>query len=215
VRLPLKLRDEDNAVQLVTKYFADDPRTGRARYPGAWFSRLGGGGDQPPTADQITAEDLVAASTVGVRVVGYYALDVLEYQAPQIGELLALIPNDVTLADDAAADLIAADAPAWRLFELLRAIRPKNEGGGRLGPVAAGALLARKRPHLIPIYDRHVKGTFGRTGQDQAWWSQLRQLLTGDDGLVRELEAVRRRVGVGDASLLRVLDVMCRMYDQL
>ena len=60
--IPGELRDEDFAVELVRAYFADDPATGRARHSGAHFERLGGGGDLPEVAYQITAEDLLAVS---------------------------------------------------------------------------------------------------------------------------------------------------------
>jgi hypothetical protein len=42
IDIPAELRDEDVAVGLVREYFADDPATGRARYSGAYFERLGG-----------------------------------------------------------------------------------------------------------------------------------------------------------------------------
>lgn len=66
----MKLRDEDNAVSLVARYFADDPATGRARYSGVYFDRLGGGG-RPETADPITAEGLLAVIMLSVPAVGY------------------------------------------------------------------------------------------------------------------------------------------------
>ena len=37
----------------------------------------------------------------------------------------------------------------------------------QLGPVAAGKLLARKRPHLIPVYDSRVK-RIGRPRTDRS-----------------------------------------------
>lgn len=69
IGIPDELRDEDVAVGLVREYFADDPATGRARYSGAYFERLGGGGDRPEVAYQITAEDLLAVSMLSVPVV--------------------------------------------------------------------------------------------------------------------------------------------------
>jgi hypothetical protein len=81
IEVPGELRDESVATRLVEAYFADDPATGRARYSGAYFERLGGGGDRPETADQFTAEDLLAVSMLSVRISGYHALHVLEYQA--------------------------------------------------------------------------------------------------------------------------------------
>jgi hypothetical protein len=75
--IPVELRDENVAVGLVKKYFEDDPATKRARYSGSYFERLGGGGDRPEVAYQITAEDLLAVSMLSVPVVRYYALHVL------------------------------------------------------------------------------------------------------------------------------------------
>jgi len=211
IDIPDELRDEDVAVGLVKQYFADDPPTGRARYSGAYFERLGGGGDRPEVAYQVTAEDLLAVSMLSVPVVRYYALHVLDFRGREISGLLVQIPPDVTLADDEAGHLVAEDGPAWELWQLLHDIRPRPQDRNRLGSVAAGKLLARKRPHLIPVYDSHVKKVLGRPSNDQTWWSDLRCQLTKDDALVRELETVRARAGAGHLSLLRTFDIMCWM----
>lgn len=190
----------------------DDPATGRARYSGAYFERLGGGGDRPEVAYQITAEDLLAVSMLSVPVVRYYALHVLDYRGREISGLLAQIPVDVALADDEAEHLIAQGGPAWKLWELLRDIKPRPQDKKHLGPVAAGKLLARKRPHLLPVYDSHVKKVLRRPRNDQTWWRDLRCQLTKDDALVRELETVRARAGAVHLSLLRTFDIMCWMF---
>jgi Family of unknown function (DUF6308) len=212
IHIPGELRDEDVAVGLVKAYFADDPATGRARYSGSYFERLGGGGDRPEVAYQLTAEDLLAVSMLSVPVVRYYALDVLDYRGREISGLLARIPLGVTLADGEAGDLIAEGGPAWELWQLLHDIKPRPQDRNRLGAVAAGKLLARKRPHLIPVYDGHVRGVLGRPRNDQTWWRDLHCQLAKDDALVRELEAVRSRAGAGHLSLLRTFDIMCWMF---
>jgi hypothetical protein len=211
IEIPGVLLDESYAVRLVEEYLGKDG-DGRFRYSGAYFERLGGGGDRPEVAYQVTAEDLLAVSMLSVRVIRYYALDVLVYQSRHISGLLAQIPVDVTLADAGADELIAEGGPAWELWHLLHDIKPPLDRS-RLGPVAAGKLLARKRPQLIPVYDSHVKEVLRRPRNDQMWWSDLRCQLTKDAGLVSELEAVRTRVGAGAAhlSLLRVFDIMCWM----
>ena len=56
IDIPDKLRDEDLATRLVEAYFSADG-AGRAQYSGAYFERLGGGGDRPETAYQFTSED--------------------------------------------------------------------------------------------------------------------------------------------------------------
>ena len=212
VGIPDELRDEDVAAGLVREYFADDPATGRARYSGAYFERLGGGGARPEVAYQITADDLLAVSMLSVPVVRYYALHVLDYRGREISGLLAQIPVDVALADDEAEHLIAQGGPAWKLWELLRDIKPRPQDKKHLGPVAAGKLLARKRPDLLPVYDSHVKKVLRRRRNDQTWWRDLRCQLTKDDTLVRELETVRARAGAIHLSLLRTFDIMCWMF---
>lgn len=99
IDIPGELRDEEFGVRLVKAYFADDPGTGRARYSGAYFERLSGGGDRPETAFRFTAEDLLAVSMLSVPIDGYYAPHVLEYQARELNSLLAQIPVGVALAD--------------------------------------------------------------------------------------------------------------------
>ncbi|MGH3120070.1 MAG: DUF6308 family protein [Streptosporangiaceae bacterium] len=213
IDIPDELRDEDFAIRLVRAYFADDDATGRARYSGAYFERLGGGGDRPETAYQFTAEDLLAVSMLSVRVDRYYALHVLDYKAREFSGLLAQIPLDVTLADPGAGDLIAEDGPAWALWQLIHDIKPRPKDN-QLGLVAAGKLLARKRPHLIPVYDSRVKEVLGRPGTDRWWWRDLRCQLIKDQDLVRELESVRARAGAGHLSLLRTFDIMCWMFGE-
>lgn len=212
IDIPDELRDENVAVKLVKKYFEDDPATGLARYSGSYFERLGGGGDRPEVAYQITAEDLLAVSMLSVPVVGYYALHVLDYRGREISGLLAQIPVDVQLRDDEAGHLMAPTGPAWELWNLLRDIKPRPQDRKHLGPVAVGKLLARKRPHLIPVYDSYVKRALSRRRNDQRWWSDLRCQLIKDDALVRELETVRTRVCVGHLSLLRTFDIMTWMF---
>lgn len=72
--------------------FAEDPGTGRVRYSGAYFGRLGGGGDRPEIASQFTAEDLLAVSMLSVPIDGYCALHVLGYQAGELNAMPAQNP---------------------------------------------------------------------------------------------------------------------------
>ena len=211
IDIPAELRDEDLATRLVKEYFADDDETGRARYSGAYFDRLGGGGDRPETAYQFTAEDLLAVSMLSVRIGGYHALHVLDYQARELNDLLAEIPVGIALADPQAERLIAENGPAQKLWQTVRDIKPRHKDN-KLGPVAAGKLLARKRPELIPVYDSRVKKVLGRPRIDRSWWRDLRCQLIKDQDLVRELESVRARARAGRLSLLRTFDIMCWMF---
>jgi hypothetical protein len=212
INIPGELRDEEYATQLVRRYLATD-RAGRARYSGAYFERLGGGGDRPQIAFKFTAEDLLAVSMLSVRIDGHHALHVLHYQARELNALLAAIPPDTKLADPHAEGLIAEDGPAQALWEAIRDIRPRPEDD-RIGPVAAGKLLTRKRPHLIPVYDSRVKKVLSRPRTDRTWWHDLRTQLINDQDLVRQLKSVSASAEAGHMSLLRVFDVMCWMFSR-
>jgi hypothetical protein len=211
IDIPGRLRDEDFATCLVKRYLAPDPATGRARYSGAYFERLGGGGDRPEVACQFTAEDLLAVTMLSVRIEGYHALHVLDYQARELNDLLTQLPPGIALQDPEAESLTAEDGAAWKLWEAIRSIKPRS-GDDSIGPIRAGKLLARKRPHLIPVYDNRVRDVLGRTRPDNSWWHDLRRQLINDHELVRELESVRARAGTDQISLLRVFDVMCWMF---
>jgi Family of unknown function (DUF6308) len=210
VSFPGRLRDEDFATCLVKGYLATDA-VGRARYTGSYFERIGGGGDQPEVASKFTAEDLLAVSMLSVRIERCHALEVLYYQADKLNDLLGQIPRGVALQDPQAGAHIAKGGPAWRLWNSICDIEPRPERG-RIGPVAAGKLLARKRPRLLPVYDSRIKKVLNRPRADGQWWHDLHDLLITDPNLVRELEAVRSKAGAGHMSLLRVFDVMCWMF---
>lgn len=211
IDIPDRLRDEDFATCLVKRYLAPDSTTGRARYSGAYFERLGGGGDRPEIAYQFTAEDLLAVTMLRVRIDGYHALHVLDYQARELSDLLTQIPLGTALQDPQAEVLIAKDGPAWKLWQAIRDIKPRPEDR-RIGAVAAGKLLARKRPHLLPVYDSCVKKILKRPRTDNSWWHDLRCQLINDPDLIRQLQSVRARAGANHMSLLRVFDVMCWMF---
>jgi Family of unknown function (DUF6308) len=210
IDIPARLRDEDFATCLVKRYLVTDT-AGRARYSGAYFERTGGGGDREDVANRFTAEDLLAVTMLSVRIEGYHALEVLRYQAGKLNDLLSQIPHDIALQDPRAAAHIAKGGPAWRLWDAICDIEPRPESN-RVGAVAAGKLLARKRPRLLPVYDSRIKKVLNRPRTDNQWWHDLHDQLINDPGLVQELEAVRNRAGASHMSLLRVFDVMCWMF---
>lgn len=207
IDIPARLRGEDFATSLVKRYLATCT-AGRARYSGAYFERIGGGGDREDIANQFTAEDLLAVTMLSVRIEGYHALEILRYQASKLNDLLSQIPHDLALQDPRATAHIAKSGPARRLWDTICDIEPRPQSN-RIGPVAAGKLLARKRPRLLPVYDSRIKKVLNRPRTDNQWWHDLHDQLINDPGLIQELEAVRNRAGAGHMSLLRVFDVMC------
>ncbi|MGI8449310.1 MAG: DUF6308 family protein, partial [Streptosporangiaceae bacterium] len=73
-----------------------------------------------------------------------------------------------------------------------------------------GKLLARKRPHLIPVYDRIVKSV---TGSDPNYWAPHFKALQADDCALQErLLCLRTAAGLPPvATALRIFDVIAWM----
>ena len=186
-------------------YFEPEREPGRPpRYSGSRFEFLGGGGDRPETANRITYDDLVAITLLSVDVPGDVALKLLEGDlGPDIARHLERIPADVGIEEPAAANLFATSSHARVAWDLL------EEPHG-MGWVITGKLLARKRPRLIPVYDRVVRCAFGRP--DGAWNWLLAMFAAEQHRLADALVTARQEAGVPEGvSPLRVLDVIVWM----
>ncbi|MFD4370665.1 DUF6308 family protein [Streptomyces sp. NPDC058486] len=171
-----------------------------ATYTGRHFEHLAGGGDRPETAHRITAEDLIAVQTLSVTVPTAVALDILEGPlGTRLSDLLRAIPVDKDMADAEPTDL-SGGSPAHQAWHLLVA-QPK------VGPVIAGKLLARKRPRLLPVYDKVVRCALG--SPTPSFWLALHTALRADDHtLHHQLLALRQSAELPDTiSALRVCDV--------
>ncbi|MEU5403883.1 DUF6308 family protein [Streptomyces sp. NPDC005963] len=191
-----------NAEQVVDdlrRYFGIGLPPGAGAFTGGRFEHLAGGGDRLQVADRFTAEDLVAVQTLSVTVPAPVALDLLEGPlGTQLSELLRSIPSDTDLSD-ADVSIVVDGSPAYRAWCLL-------EDQYKIGWVIAGKLLARKRPRLLPVYDRVVRCALGHP---PSFWTDLRTALRGDDAaLHHRLLGLRQSAGLPETvSALRVADV--------
>lgn len=193
----------DDASDLLHEYF--DPGFGSSSFTGGRFERFAGGGDRSETVNVIDSNDIVAVSLLSVRIPGRAALEILDTRRDEFAQLLSAIPSDVDLWD-APADAVAPGSPADQLWRLLEQL-PGS------GWVTAGKLMARKRPRLIPVYDRVVKAALGRPARDGTWWQDLREVLCSDPSLVTRLSELRDAASLAEVSLLRVLDVAIWMKE--
>lgn len=194
----LRPEREDDALAHLTAYFDG------VSYSGSFFERLGGGGDRADVADRITSDDLLSLAMLAVPAQGAAARRLLVGEtADGIAMLLEKLPRTLDVTTPLGHEVLAADAGP--LVELWRVIRRVPT----FGPVRTSKLLARKRPHLVPIYDRIVRNQFGATtGLHQ--WTDLAQMMQEEE-LVQLLSRLRERAGLPDISLLRVLDVVVWM----
>lgn len=200
---PMLYLDVKSAVSKVRRYYSET----RPQYSGRKFEVLGGGGDRADVANEITAEDLVAVSLLSVNIPGDAAIAILETHRKVLSGHLKKIPTDIPLweADDRTVDDHKSEAAlAWDIL-----VRTSG-----VGWVTANKLLARKRPHLLPVYDRIVKAALQPHSRD--FWIPLRNRLQADNGeVVARLSEIRDAVGLdGRYPLLRVLDVAVWMTSQ-
>jgi hypothetical protein len=192
---------DDQACTDLARYFVENTSK---PYSGRRFEALAGGGDRPETRNLVAADDLVAVQMLSVHVPAEAAIDLLDGALGRdIAKYLQEIPGDVELGTPAAADLVADKSAANAVWALLK----KQKG---ISFVIAGKLLARKRPKLIPVYDRVIRCLFGEPAQV---WEVLHGRLAADgEELRQELIALRDRTGVpASISALRVLDVVLWM----
>lgn len=188
------------AVEALRTYFTPRPA---GRFSGAHFERLGGGGDRPGVAYEFTAEDLVAVATLAVNISGEAAIEILETRRARLHELLRAIPTDRALADLTAEEV----GPAWPVRDLYRELLSVDS----IGETSATKLLARKRPHLVPILDSVVTDELGIIKGN--YWVPLHAWLTAEERAAHSrLDQLRATAGLGpEISVLRVFDVLTWM----
>ncbi|WP_436521086.1 DUF6308 family protein [Actinoplanes sp. HUAS TT8] len=177
---------------------------GERRFSGRRFESFADGGDRPAVRDVITPHDLLAVQALSVVVPAETMFALLGGDlGRQVGALLARVPADLELGTRDARKQVGSQSPVSEAWSLLRD-QPD------VGFVTAGKLIARKRPHLIPVYDRVVRCLFGRP---QQVWVRLHDRLAEDGAELRgELAALRTRAELRPGiSLLRVLDVVLWM----
>lgn len=163
-KMPLRVLKEigsEKAVAYVTSYFCQGQH-GRPAYSGSMFETFAGGGDHVEP-NRITAQDLIAVSMLSVHVPAQAALGILADLAKDFERLLQDVPVDARFEDLTPSDFesyLGEDGPAANAWTLLR--QPDARWG--IGQTTASKILARKRPHLLPIYDSVVAEAVGLSG---------------------------------------------------
>jgi Family of unknown function (DUF6308) len=222
LQLPDVLLNEEYAQGLIHDYFRRD--SAGYMYSGAMFDTYpadpaSGIAASSGPADKITDSDLVALSLLGIRVTGYQALIITQDRQKEIAALLAGIPPDAHIEGEASETLLAPECSAWKLWEILRGIKDRTKES-RFGAVAAGKLLARKRPNLIPIEDSLIAAVFSRKSpdQDEHWWDDMRSAAldpspaANGSTLWCYLARLRDQTGQDHLPVLRVLDIIGWMH---
>lgn len=196
--------------RLAATYFgACSAFPGTGHYTGSHFETFAGA---PNPENEITAADLLAVQMLAVPVPSRAVIGILETFAPRISELLAdICPKkkleDVT--DEQFEPLLGKESPAKDLWDLLRRNAP-DEQRWHVGETLASKIMARKRPHLIPIDDSVVTRVIGRGRKNswKFWWRELRE----DSYLIERADEIREHVERPELSTLRALDIVLWQY---
>jgi hypothetical protein len=203
-RLPVSLqKSEDNdALAYLRAYYAKKHSACLGYVnSGARFDDWDSTGTRAADVDRFTADDLVAVTFLSVQVPPEAACGLLAGRPGYFSELLPEMPDrDLVTVDPSE---INEEWPPWRAWNRLRELSGVDW-------VIASKLLARKRPRLVPVYDRIVREV---TGSDPVFWTPLCEALRENNGeLHHRLLGLRDEAGLPTTiPALRVFDVIAWM----
>jgi hypothetical protein len=195
------------AAKLLHRYYFERDKKGLLS-TGSYFDEWGGRGDTEDR-DRITDSDAVAVSMLSVTVPAKAMAGLAEPgTAARVTKFLEQIPTDVTLSSlsrDKAAALLSGRGPATLLWEELRKTKSNRWG---IGATTASKIMARKRPHLIPIWDEVIGDVIGADSSEGQWMNWHR-LLTDGTGLPERVAQIHHLSEVElPLSELRIIDVV-------
>lgn len=192
-------------IEYVKEYYAP----GRPFYSGSHFEKLEAYNNLP---DRITSSDLMAVTTLDTPIYKKATIGILIKEAAEMNALLAEIPERSlrSISEDEFATYLGSGSAALQLWDTLRR-NGRNQERWNVGPTRASKIMARKRPHLIPIRDSVIDEVVGHKSKPhdwKLWW----EALVEDDYLETRAEELREAIGLSDLSTLRALDVMLWMH---
>jgi hypothetical protein len=203
----LRQIDPEKGKQLAAQYFEESSSfPGTGIFTGSHFESFVGA---PNPANEVTAADLLAVQTLAVTVPSRAALGILGTYAQKITDLLGDIDPTLKLEEvqgDADFETVLGNtSPALALWDLLRRNTPEEERWD-VGETIASTIMARKRPHLIPIDDSVVTRVIGRGRKSS--WRMWRDELCADGYLTDRATEIKEHVGRPNLSTLRALDIV-------
>jgi len=156
----------------------------------------------------ISERDLLATTTLSVDIPARAALWILsEDGQDKTSAILRDIPFDIDIWDPKVNEAFADDGKVMDLWRLLgEANWPiAKTGGGLSGTTKRSKILAAKRPRLIPVLDRVVKGSLPKTDNS---WIAIQDVLRVDKYRKALQKALDLDVVPSSVSLLRRIDIV-------
>lgn len=199
----LHIEETDDAVYLLQQYYAGLIAKNFGGFEGGHWDGFDPSGTYGTSPDDFTADDLLSASLLSADIPPAAIARILWDR-----DLRACLSKALrSLGDD--RDMAGLTDAEVREIERSNAIWPLLRSIAGLGPTRTSKLIARKRPHLIPIYDSVVgKAVYG--GTTRGYWKRLHAGLTANDAaLHKHLISLRQEAGLETwVSPLRIFDVV-------
>jgi hypothetical protein len=156
-----------------------------------------------PKSDTFTAEDIVAVSMLSVDIPARVSNWILGDGSEALTSLLKNLGDDPIIE---TADL-SVDGDAWNLWKLIFDKRG-------MGETKTSKLLAAKRPHLFPVYDKHVAEALGLSKRN--YWAPWQEFIRSDEGsscatIVQQMATTN---SIFNVAVLRLFDVVVWMRQQ-
>lgn len=205
IRTALNEISQNDAIAHLQEYFSpEDPF-----YTGSYFESLESYNNPD---DRITSSDLYAVATLNTPIRRKAAMGILITEASEINGYLSQVPTKSlgSLSADEFDEHLGADSPAAKLWDALRRKAKSTEEKWSVGPTRASKIMARKRPHLIPINDRVIRRVIDKRPREndwKLWW----EALSVDNELERRAERLRSEINRPELSTLRVFDIVLWM----
>lgn len=194
---------------------SEDTETIGPAYAGSYFESLDRDiWENHP--NRITGSDLYALSTLQISVPRAAGIGILGDEQRRITELLTEIPDErlENLSREDYEKHLGRESPAQKLWDLLCRNNTGDKKWG-IGSTTASKIMARKRPHLIPIQDSVVDEVIDRNKLNawELWWQAFRD----NEELADRAEKFRQyidgaKVTRPQLSTLRIFDVVLWMH---
>lgn len=201
----LTAEGNDKAVTLLKRYYG--LIEGKRAFEGASFESLGAEATDPFA---ITPADLLALSTLSIPAKGKTAIALLSSSMQaDATRLLQEIPENAAIDDTDASRHLSegGSSSASQLWTLISSAKG-------MGRVYTSKLMARKRPALIPVYDKVVASQLGLDGT-RHMWTQFHEWVNRSEGgetVVNRARGLRAEAGLpAQVTPLRVIDVVLWM----
>ena len=189
------IQDREHARQLLSAYLTPGLFTGSLWDP-AIARRIG-----PAERNTIDVEDLYSPTLLSAAIRGSAGQAIIE-RADTIAGLLRAVDHDVTLWSADEAKVHEALGAADRLITELQTV-------SHVGPTRASKLVAAKRPHLVPIWDKQISQAIGAGRMSwQQYWAAWRRAVSP---AIDEIRSLAREVGHPNLPPLRTVDIIIWM----